>query len=373
MWIFMLAMLPVAVGILFYFKGYFRRAAVTFGIDISKRGAKAVIWVLSALAAVLCLNPFGFGAILVLHVLILSAFLQFLNFLLRKLAKRPYEKGFGFWKKLYGSGVVPLVITGILLLAGYLNMMDVVRTDYTVTTQKDVGDGYRVVLVADVHYGLTVDDAELAAICDDIEALDADLVVLCGDLVDSNTTAEGMRTVFRSFGDIESTYGTYYVFGNHDRPHRQTGAFTTEELIQAIEAGGVTILQDEAVELGDHLTLVGREDRGYTGENDQRLPISQLLQDVDQSRFILTLDHQPTEYEENDKAGTDLLLSGHTHGGQLWPLDILQEIIPFNDGVYGQIPIDEDTQAIVTSGLAGWGYPIKTAAPAEYVMIDIQN
>ena len=372
MWLLRLVMLPVGVGIAFYFRSFFRRAAATFGADIAKKSVKLTVWVLAAIMGLLCLDPFGFGAILVLHIWILAMLSQFANFQLRKLCKIPYEKGFGVWKKLYGSGLLPLALTAVVLVAGYCNMRNVVRTDYTVRTRKDVGDGLRVVLVADVHYGITADEEALTAICNDISALDADVLVLCGDLVDSNTTAEGMRTVFRLFGGVDTTYGTFYVYGNHDRPHPlSSGDFTAEELVQAIEAGGITLLQDEAVELGDHLTLVGREDRGYTGENDGRKSMEELLQDADTDRFILTLDHQPSEYAENGSAGTDLLLSGHTHGGQLWPLDLLQQIIPFNDGVYGQIEIDDDTTAIVTSGLAGWGYPIKTAAPAEYAVIDI--
>ena len=71
--------------------------------------------------------------------------------------------------------------------------------------------------------------------------------------------------------------------------------------------------------------------------------------------------------------GTDLLLSGHTPGGQLFPINYVQEWIPFNDGVYGRYDIDDDTVAIITSGFATWSYPSKTAAPAEYVIVDIKE
>ena len=85
----------------------------------------------------------------------------------------------------------------------------------------------------------------------------------------------------------------------------------------------------------------------------------------------MVLDQQPNQYAENVAAGTDLVLSGHTHGGQIFPLDLVMEIIPFNDGIYGYYELSEQTGAIVTSGFAGWEFPIKTAAPAEYVVIDL--
>jgi predicted MPP superfamily phosphohydrolase len=95
------------------------------------------------------------------------------------------------------------------------------------------------------------------------------------------------------------------------------------------------------------------------------------LEKVKKEDFILTLDHQPNEYKENGQLGTDLLLSGHTHAGQLFPINYLQELIPFNDGVYGMYDIGEKGKAIITSGFGTWSYPSKTAGPAEYVIIDI--
>ena len=103
------------------------------------------------------------------------------------------------------------------------------------------------------------------------------------------------------------------------------------------------------------------------------MPIDKLLENAPDGRFILTLDHQPRDYDHIAASKTDLVLSGHTHGGQIWPIGQVQELFNMNDEVYGHGFYDGDTQFIVTSGFAGWKYPIKTAAKAEYVVVDIEN
>ena len=102
------------------------------------------------------------------------------------------------------------------------------------------------------------------------------------------------------------------------------------------------------------------------------MPINDLLADVNPNAFLLMLDHQPNQYKENAEAGIDLILSGHTHAGQFFPLNWVYEVIKLDDAVYGHYRID-DMQAIVTSGFADWNYPVKTAGPAEYIVVDIRK
>jgi predicted MPP superfamily phosphohydrolase len=178
-----------------------------------------------------------------------------------------------------------------------------------------------------------------------------------------------MREVFRAFGTIESRFGIYYTYGNHDRSMKMlSNRFGDNELEKTITENGIKILRDETEIINGELALVGREDRSR-----DRLPVSELEKDIDESNFVLVLDHQPSDYSANANAKTDLVVSGHTHGGQFFPIDILQKIVPFNDGVYGLYDLDENTKAIVTSGFAGWAYPSKTSAPSEYAVIDIKS
>ncbi|MBP2032075.1 putative MPP superfamily phosphohydrolase [Clostridium algifaecis] len=92
---------------------------------------------------------------------------------------------------------------------------------------------------------------------------------------------------------------------------------------------------------------------------------------MDLHKFILLLDHQPFELQKNDELGYDLQLSGHTHAGQIWPVGLLSDILRTNELNYGYKKLS-NMQAIVSSGMAGWGYPIRTEANSEYVIIDIK-
>lgn len=166
--------------------------------------------------------------------------------------------------------------------------------------------------------------------------------------------------------------GTYFVYGNHDcQTYVPKPSFTEEQLAKAITDNNIIILEDDIVNFNNDITIVGRMDASFS-RNSNRASIQQLLSNIDKNNYIIVFDHQPTEYAENSVAGTDLLLSGHTHAGQFWPFNLVLEVIPFNDGVYGYEKID-NMNTVITSGISGWAFPFKTSAPAEYVIIDIKQ
>ena len=356
-----------------YLSFVFLRRAAAFGADVECRRTKLVLWGCACLLGLGALVAQNFFVPFFLHFFMLAALFQLGNFILKKLARRRYAEGFGFWKKLYASCALPLLITAAALVFGYLNLHNVVATPYTVYTEKPIRvEGYRVIFISDVHYGVSVDGEELHRICAEIEKTAPDLVILGGDIIDDETSHSAVHEVFEAFASIDSRYGTFFVFGNHDRPMRglpseYSGQYTEKELLAVVEECGITVLRDSLYTVNGELTLAAREDQHAS----DRLSINALLSDADREDFLLTIDHQPTDYAQNGIAGTDLLLSGHTHGGQFFPLNLFMELFGINDAVYGVTEIDADTTAIVSSGFACWGYPFKTAAPAEYLVIDI--
>lgn len=350
-------------GLAAYYYRFLRRLFLAFGAEVSRWRIRIAIAALTLLLLGSCyfVPPM---LLVLLHLLLFNELCRLLHFLYKKCAKKESK----FLPALHRSGAVPLLLTLAILLFGYFNMHNVVQTDYTLRTHKAIRfDGYRVALLSDIHYGVSLDQAQLQALCREVSAQQPDLVILCGDLVDNTTSYAQMAELFCALGEIQSSYGSYYVYGNHDRPfYGLASAFDDADLRTHMEAAGITVLQDEVLPLTSDLTLIGREDRSR-----ERASLSSLLQQADGETYLLTLDHQPCEYAENAAAGTDLLLSGHTHGGQIWPANLLDRLVHFNDANYGLTSLGEQGHAIVTSGVAGWGWPIKTSAPSEYVIIRI--
>ena len=142
---------------------------------------------------------------------------------------------------------------------------------------------------------------------------------------------------------------------------------TFDDLRKMLTSNGVTILEDEAVTIGDDYVLIGRRDRS----TKWRSSADTLMQGTDPEKYSIMLDHQPNDYDAEAAAGTDLVLSGHTHGGHMFPAGLVGLILKSNDKLYG-LEERENTTFIVTSGISGWAIPFKTGTHSEYVIIDIQ-
>ena len=143
--------------------------------------------------------------------------------------------------------------------------------------------------------------------------------------------------------------------------------YTPEELCRVLTENGIQVLEDDIVEVTDNLTIVGRKDASVA-----RSEMSELIFGVDKDAFVLLLEHQPVGLTENASLGVDLQLSGHTHAGQIWPTGQLSELAGVVELNYGWKKID-DFQVIVSSGIAGWGYPIRTGGHSEYVVITVSE
>lgn len=356
----------IPIGIYFYF--FFKRSAAFFKLNTNLRSVRMILALASAVFVGFAVNIWGFWAVVVLYLFMFALIVEFVNFLLVHVLKLKKRK---VWNKIYRCGGIPVIITALVLCYGYWNMGHVVEKDYTVYTSKQIRDeGYRIVLITDLHYGISMNGEQLEEKCREIQATRPDLVVLGGDIFDERTTLSQMQEAVRILGSIESEYGIVYIYGNHDRAlYSEEPNYTVSQMNEAIQSANIRILSDEQWRVTDDLVVVGREDRSYQLEGERKSSRT-LLDGADREDYLLLLDHQPSELIENSEAGYDLQLSGHTHGGQIWPMGFLNDFLGFGEMNYGQRTIG-DFKVIVSSGIAGWGYPVRTGSHSEYVVVDI--
>lgn len=351
--------LLIAIAAYYFF--YLRRSVAFWGAPTQKPWLWIPLIVLSLGIAALLTNMWALPALIVLHIVAAGVLMDFLHLILH----RPLRNT--VWVKVYRCGFVPLIVTAIVLTAGYFNMTNIHRMDYTYSTGK-LTQNCRVIFVSDLHFGTAMDAEKLQAVCGELSALDADILILGGDLVDENTTREELQDCFAVLGGVETTHGVYFVYGNHDKSvYTDTPNYTIDELQSAVTDSGIQILRDESVDIGENLTLIGRDDASNSLSGTRR-PLRELLAGTEETRFRLLIDHQPLEGEAAGESGCDLMLSGHTHNGQIWPIAAVNAML---GPVYGEYTFDDMT-LVVSSGICGWGYPIRTQGQSEYVVIDLQ-
>lgn len=360
------ALAMTLVGVYLYF--YLKRILKFFCKKADKRITRFCLILLSIALVLPAINIWSVQAVIVLHFFAFSLVVDIVFFLSKKIFRK---RSLVLWKKIYQCGVLPVFGVILVLFGGWWNMVHPVETHYTVYTQKEIREeGYRIALISDLHFPTTMNLEKLHTYCEKISQTSPDFIVLCGDIVDERTPRAQMLEVFPELASMKSTYGVFYVYGNHDRGrYSRDTQFTEGELAQVIKASGIHILSDEIYTINDDLTLIGREDRSAFVRKDSQ----QLLEEADKNTFLLLLDHQPRELIESDTAGYDLQLSGHTHGGQIFPVGLFSELFSrFGDMNYGYDQM-EHMQVIVSSGIAGWGYAIRTGSHSEYVIIDLKK
>ena len=364
MWlaIFGVVLLFAVFGAVYIVCGFHRFSA------IKKLGEehRFISWLIAAAAAVLICGAWAIVnvwsvAVVMIHLFIIWLICDIVAAVVRKIRGKKSERNI--------AGAAAIAVTAVYLGFGWFFAHHICITNYKIDTDKDVGDGVRVVLIADSHLGITLDGERFAEQMERIQALGPDMVIVAGDFVDDESKKADMLRSCEALGSLDTKYGVFFALGNHDYGYYGDDYrdFTPDDLKAALKENGVTFLADRTVTAGEHLYVTGRCDRSI----EQRLPIADLVKDLDSSRYDIVIDHQPNDYDAEAAAGVDLVLSGHTHGGPLIPAGQIGLLIGANDRVYGHERRDT-TDFIVTSGISGWALPFKTGTVSEIVVIDIE-
>lgn len=369
-------LIAIAIGLvlvieLFYFRHAMGKCLAYWGFDTKSKKIMAIKYSIIAVIMGASIGLFTVVGMAALYFLLCAMITEGVCLLIKLIAKRDFR----VTRFLSSTLILPLVIGISTVVYGYANMYNVRATEYTVTSEKTLGRDYKIAFLSDLHAGVSLDFEELGKVCEEISQCGADMLLLGGDIVDESTTKEQMRKAFELLGSVKTEYGVFYVDGNHDIPRGPVTTkddFSAQELNEAIEGAGIKILRDEVVNLGDDLVLIGHRDASFHGNEEitERETIENLMAKADEERYAVLVEHQPREYDRCKAAGVNLMLSGHTHAGQIWPAGLFITVVAPNEQNYG-IETDGDFSAIVSSGIAGWSFPIKTEKYAEYVLVTI--
>jgi uncharacterized protein len=259
------------------------------------------------------------------------------------------------------AGTTFLVIFGILFLYGTFNAYSPVVRTYSLTIPKQANQlsKLRIAMASDMHFGHLSGLSHLKRLVRGINELRPDIILLPGDIIDDDPEPFIQKKMGDVMSGLSAPLGVFGVLGNHEYYGK-----AIPEFVKEMERIGVRILQDELIEVKESFWLVGRKDK----TDSRRKQIDQLLSDITLDKPVIMMDHQPTEIKQADKSGVDLLLSGHTHRGQMAPNHLVTKKMYDLDWGYQKF---NQLHAIVSSGFGFWGPPIRIGSRSEIVQIEI--
>lgn len=255
--------------------------------------------------------------------------------------------------------------SALLIMGGFINAIIPVTREYNITIHKPAGSvkTLRIAAVSDIHIGSIIRKRSLKKMSSMIKDLKPDVIFLLGDIVDGEIGPVLRGDLLQYFTWPDCTDGLYAITGNHEFIG---GADRT---IPYIESKGIRVLKDEMVTLEGGIQLIGRIDRdSHRFYRKERMPLGELMKQADTTKPVILLDHQPFHLDETASYGIDLELSGHTHNGQMWPLNYVTSMI--YELSYGYLK-KKNTNFIVSSGYGLWGPRVRSGSRSEVLLINL--
>ena len=264
------------------------------------------------------------------------------------------------------TAIVVLSVVTLTVVLGHINTKfpAIRKLDLTINKQVEGLDELRIAVVSDIHLGTTIGKNHARNVVDKINSLNPDIILMPGDIIDEDIESVLKDNICEELIRLKSKYGVYAVTGNHEYIGGVKAA------VEYLEKNNINMIRDTSVTIDNKFILVGREDRAISQFTEgKRVPLKNIMSNVDLSLPVILMDHQPFKLEEAEANGIDLQLSGHTHHGQLWPLNFITSKIYELSWGYLQ---KGNTHYYVSSGVGGWGPPIRTVGRPEIVDINIK-
>ena len=258
------------------------------------------------------------------------------------------------------------IVTGIVILiiiSGYINTrtLKINTLNIEIPRKNSSLTELNAVLISDIHLSSINENGFAGDIVKKINALHPDIVFVGGDLVDDKAAVLREKEIGFSFREIESPMGVYGITGNHEYINGVDSSVNYMKELKVIP------LRESSITINNGFVLIGREDRSRGLK--RRIPLNELVESSEKNLPVILLDHTPFQLEEAMENGVDLQLSGHTHHGQMFPINLItSKIYELSQGYKKK----GNTQYYVSSGVGTWGPPVRTGSRSEIVNIKIK-
>lgn len=270
----------------------------------------------------------------------------------------------GRWTKTKAAGMIGfyLVILGVsaLIVHGHFNVVNPRIQTYNIQVPKRHAkiEKLKVVAAADFHLSNITGPRFLENVVEKINSLNPDIVLIAGDITIERSKVVEWKNYDADFRKIKSRYGVYTIIGNHELQ------YNPEKTLQFIERSNMRLLRDQVENIADLFYILGRNDKS----DKQRKSLEELMKSIKDDLPVIMMEHRISEMEKVEDKKIDLHISGHTHAGQLFPANLLMELIYKINWGYKKY---QDTHFFVTSGVGTWGPPIRVGSFSEIMDINI--
>jgi predicted MPP superfamily phosphohydrolase len=251
-----------------------------------------------------------------------------------------------------------LVSVSTCLILGNLNYYKKKRVEININIEKKLDTPFRIVAISDLHLGYGIGKNELENWISLINKENADVVFIAGDVIDNYLKPLEEQKIYKTLRKINSKYGVYMALGNHEY------IGDIKKNLVFLEKSNINILRDSAVLVQDKFYVVGRED----ASRKYRAKLSTIIEKLDTTKPLFIIDHQPVNIKEMESSNVDFQISGHTHNGQFFPINLIAKWI-FGKS-YGFFATDH-SNLYITSGIGIWGGKFRIGTQSEYVVINL--
>lgn len=253
----------------------------------------------------------------------------------------------------------------IITLIGSFNARSSKVTSYDINLKdKTLNSPLNIIMVSDIHLGNLIKNSRLEELVNEINDLNPDIVLLAGDIIDSDINPFIDNNMAEEFSKIKSKYGTFAALGNHDFLTK-----SEDKIVELLKDNSVTVLRDDKVLVNDSFYIIGRDDSSVDRLSGiKRKSLGEITKDIDKSKPLIVIDHNPKDINDSLDAEIDLQVSGHTHKGQIVPGNLITNSIFEVD--YGYLKKDS-LNVIVSSGYGTWGPPVRIGSRSEIVKINL--